>query len=72
MKKLIELTAVTLLAVILSKGLFFGIFAGIIIWIAKLAYNNFMPESKKIEAPFHSVGIGALAGLLASLVNMLL
>jgi len=71
-KKLIELIIMIILIAVLGKGLVFGLGLGIVVSIGKVVANKFGATNKQIEEPFSSVGLGAIAGLIVSLVRFIL
>jgi uncharacterized membrane protein len=70
--RIIEILIILAITLLLGKGLLFATIAGLVLSIIKLIYNKIVTADLQARTPFESAANGAVAGLIALLINILI
>tara|TARA_R110000772_G_scaffold125747_6_gene232609 strand:- start:3075 stop:3302 length:228 start_codon:yes stop_codon:yes gene_type:complete len=71
-ERVIEFILLFVLLLLVGKGVLTGVLVGVFFSVVKRVVNIFAEPEKRFASPFESVGLGALAGALSSIINFIL
>ena len=71
-ERIIEFVLLTALLLLIGKGILTGVLVGVFFSVLKKVLNIFVDPEKRFASPFESVGLGALAGALSSIISAII